>query len=140
MKTLLNHELKIQLVTILIFAVTFVKSFFSENGIFSQIMISAFFILAIVQYTLNIIKFFKGNFIKDESRKLYMFLSTFVVVGFLSWRLAFIFDWNDFENFSGMLALTWIFLTPFLIFQSLYISWCDSEDKIEDQDKISKNN
>jgi len=141
MKTLLKHELKIQIVTVLIFVITFVKSFYSENGIFSQIMIIEFFILAIVQYTLNSIKFFNNNFTNDESRKFYMFLSTFVVVGFLSWRLAFVFDWNDFENFSGMLALSWIFLTPFLIFQSLYISWSDSEKKIEKQDiKFLKNN
>ncbi|MCU7617134.1 hypothetical protein NZ698_07985 [Chryseobacterium sp. PBS4-4] len=138
MKTLLKHEFKIQIVTVLIFVVTFVKSFYSENGIFSQIMIVEFFVLAIVQYTLNIIKFFNDDFINDDSRKLYMFLSIFVVVGFLSWRLAFVFDWSDFENFSGMLALTWIFLTPFLIFQSLYISWSDSEKKIEKQDEISQ--
>jgi hypothetical protein len=65
-----------------------------------------------------------------------MFLSTFVVVGFLSWRLAFVFDWNDFENFSGMLVLTWMFLTPLLIFQSLWISWFDSKNKIKKQDLI----
>ncbi|MDF2932585.1 MAG: hypothetical protein K0R36_1916 [Chryseobacterium sp.] len=136
MKTLLKYESKIQEVTVLLFIITLITQIWLGNDVFSKILIIEFFALAIVQYTLNSIKFFNDDFTRNDSRKLYMFLSTFVVIGFLLWRMAFIFGWNSLENISAMMALSWVFLTPLLIFQSLWISWFDFKNKVEKQDLI----
>lgn len=133
MKTLLQYESKIQQILIAIFIITIITIIVFKKDLFSMVFIIQFFVLAIVQYTLNTIKFFNKNYVRTDSRKLYMFLSTFVVLGFLTWKLSFVFHWVALDQLSGIMALSWTILTPILIFQSLFISLSDSKNKKENK-------
>lgn len=127
MKTLLQYESKIQQILIAVFIVTIMTIIVFKKDLFSM----AFIIQLIVQYTLNTIKFFNKNYVRTDSRKPYMFLSTFVVLGFLAWKVSFVFHWDALDQLSGIMALSWTILTSILIFQSLFISLSDSKNNKE---------
>lgn len=135
MKTLLKHEFKIQLILIITLLSTFITCITLEDRLFSKIFIIDFFVLAFVQYTLNVIKFFNKKYLKTDSRIFYIYVSTFVVVSFLLYLLSDFFSIESLINIIEVTAITWIF-SPILIFQSLCIAWSDSQNNAKKQNLI----
>ena len=129
MKTFLAHDLKIQQILILIFIATILLGIVIEKDFLFAVVIIEFFLIAIFQYSLNSIKFNDKKFLKTDSRKIYIFLSTYVVIGFLSWILMILFKVNTesvgIKNIFELMAVSWIFISPILIIQSLMISFFD---------------
>lgn len=130
MKTLLKHEFKIQLILIITLLSTFITCITLEDRLFSKIFIIDFFVLAFVQYTLNVIKFFNKKYLKTDSRIFYIYISTFVVVSFLLYLSSDFLNAKVLLNILEVVGISWVILSPILIFQSLCISWSDSKNKI----------
>ncbi|ANF51991.1 hypothetical protein A0O34_16380 [Chryseobacterium glaciei] len=128
MKTILTHDSKIQQGVILLFILTILIAVLSKKEFLAFAIIIEFFIIAFVQYTLNIIKFFNKKYIKTESRKVYMFLSTYVVIGVFIWIFACVFYIKGLKDIFEILVFTWLILSPVLILQSLCISFFDAKN------------
>lgn len=131
MKTILTYDSKIQQGVIILFLLTTLTAILSENEFLAFAIIIEFFLIAIVQYTLNIIKFFNEKYVKTDSRKVYMFLSTYVVIGFFIWIVACIFYVKSLKDIFELLVFTWLILSPILILQSLCISFFDAKNNKE---------
>lgn len=131
MKTILAYDSKIQQGVILLFILTLLIAVLSEKEFLAFAIIIEFFLIAIVQYTLNIIKFFNKKYVKTDSRKVYMFLSTYVVIGFFIWIFACIFYIKGLKDIFEILVFTWLILSPVLILQSLCISFFDAKNNEE---------
>lgn len=129
MKTILKYDSRIQLILILILMLTILAGILSKQNFFFKVFCIIFFLLAIVQYTLNIIKFFSKYYVKTDSRKIYILLSTYVVIGFLTGILSLIFDLTLLKNIFEIMTMSWIVLSPILIIFSLSISSSDSISK-----------
>ncbi|MET3536163.1 hypothetical protein [Chryseobacterium limigenitum] len=129
MKTILTYDSKIQQGVILLFVLTLLIAVLSEKEFLAFAIIIEFFLIAIVQYTLNIIKFFNKNYVRTDSRKVYMFLSTYVVIGFFTWIFACVFYIKGLKDIFEILVFTWLILSPVLILQSLCISFFDAKNK-----------
>lgn len=125
MKTLLKYELVIQLILIIILLSTFITYISVEDRLFSKMFIIDFFVLAFVQYTINITKFFNKKYLKTDSRNFYIYAATFVVISFLLYLLSEELDAKTLVDILGAVGITWVILSPILIFQSLLISWSD---------------
>lgn len=136
MKTLLKHEFKIQLIAIIILFSIFIACITLENRLFSKIFIIDFFVLAFVQYTLNVIKFFDKKYLKTDSRYFYIYSSTFVVVSFLLYLLSDFLNAKVLVNILEVIGISWVILSPILIFQSLCIAWSDSQNNAVKQNLI----
>lgn len=128
MKIILTYDSKIQQGVILLFILTILIAVLSEKEFLAFAIIIEFFLIAIVQYTLNIIKFFNKKYVRTDSRKIYMFLSTYVVIGFFIWILACIFYVKSLKDIFEILVFTWLILSPVLILQSLCISFFDAKN------------
>lgn len=136
MKTILKYDSKIQLTLILLLVLTLFTRLFSDDNFTITILLVEFFLIAAVQYSLNVIKFFSKKYLKTDSRKIYMFLSTYVVTGFLILIIFNSFLANELKDLFGLMAFSWIILSPILIFQSLFISRSDSKNNVWSQIEI----
>ncbi|MFP3597114.1 hypothetical protein [Chryseobacterium sp. SIMBA_029] len=133
MKTILRYDSKIQLVLIILFVLTLFATLFSDENFIITILLIEFFLIAAVQYSLNVIKFFSKKYLKTDSRKIYMFLSTYVVTGFLILIIFNSFLADELKNLFELMVISWMILSPFLIFQSLFISCSDSKNNVKSQ-------
>jgi len=131
MKTFLKHEFKIQLILITVLLSTFVLALSLNDPIFSKVFIIDFFLLALVQYIVNIIKHHNVQFLKTDSRYFYIYFSTFVVVSFLLYLSSDFLNAKVLLNILEVVGISWVILSPILIFQSLCISWSDSKIKFD---------
>lgn len=132
MKTIFIQESKIQLTVILLFLLTIIIAIMSEKDFFAFASISEFFIIAIIQYSFNIIKFKSKEYQNTDARKIYVFISTYVVVGFLSWVICLILPFKyslNLKNLFELLCFSWTILSPVLIILSLCISSFDYNSK-----------
>lgn len=137
MKTILTYDLKIQQTLILLFLATILAAIITKQEFLGVIIIVEFFLIAIAQYSLNIIKTFSKKYVKTDSRKVYVFISTYVVIGFLILILSSLFKFEDTEqnlkNIFELMVMSWIFLSPILIIQSLMISFFDAKNSLNEQ-------
>ncbi|TDX86957.1 hypothetical protein [Epilithonimonas xixisoli] len=129
MKTILKYDSQIQSFTIALFLLSFIFIKFFSDDIISKLIVGEFFLIAIVQYTNNLIKFFSKEYIRTDSRYVYIFLSSYVVIGFIILILLSIFDIAKgnipLRHFFELLVISWMILSPILIIQSLLISYSD---------------
>jgi len=134
MKILLRHEFKIQSITVGLFLFTFLLIKFIDDDVIAKIIISEFFLIAVVQYTFNIIKFFSKEYVKTDSRRVYIFLASYVVIGFLLLIIFSIFNISkgslSLKNLFELMVMSWVVISPILIIQSLFISHFDTENKL----------
>ncbi|WBX98145.1 hypothetical protein [Chryseobacterium gambrini] len=137
MKTILTYDLRIQQSLILLFLATILAAIITKQEFLGVIIIVEFFLIAIAQYSLNIIKTFSKKYVKTDSRKVYVFISTYVVIGFLILILSSLFKFEDTEqnlkNIFELMVMSWIFLSPVLIIQSLMISFFDAKNIVNEQ-------
>ncbi|WPO84062.1 hypothetical protein SD427_06945 [Chryseobacterium sp. JJR-5R] len=127
MKTFVKYESNIQLILILLLISTIIVAVISRTDFFGVVCIAGFFLIALVQYTFNITKYVSPEYVNTDARKVYMFLSTYVVSGCLI-CIIFIFFPDiglKLENLSELLCLSWMILSPLLIVISLIISVSD---------------
>lgn len=131
MKTILTYDLRIQQSLILLFLATILTAIITKQEFLGVVIIVEFFLIAVAQYSLNIIKAFSNKYIKTDSRKVYVFISTYVVIGFLILILSSLFKFEDtkqnLKNIFELMVMSWIFLSPILIIQSLMISFFDAK-------------
>lgn len=129
MKKFLTYDLKIQQTLILLFVATLIIGVLLQKDFIGIILVVEFFLIAICQYSLNLIKFNSGKYVKTDSRKVYIFISTYVVIGFLLWILMILLNIRDesdgIKNIFELMVISWVFLSPILIIQSLLISFFD---------------
>lgn len=133
MRTLLKYDFRIQLVVILIFTATVILLALTKNGFLTILIRTEFFILAIVQYTLNIAKFYSKNYLRTLSRIIYISVSSYVVVSFLLFILGIKLNYTVINNFFEWMPISWLAAAPVLIIQSLVMSFYD-RDKQEPED------
>jgi len=137
MKTILTYDLRIQQSLILLFLATILAAIITKQEFLGVIIIVEFFLIAIAQYSLNIIKTFSKKYVKTDSRKVYVFISTYVVIGFLILILSSLFKFEDTEqnlkNIFELMVMSWIFLSPILIIQPLMISFFDAKNSLNEQ-------
>lgn len=134
MKIILTYDLRIQQSLILLFLATILTAIITKQEFLGVVIIVEFFLIAIAQYSLNIIKTFSKKYVKTDSRKVYVFISTYVVIGFLILILSSLFKFEDTEqnlkNIFELMVMSWIFLSPVLIIQSLMISFFDAKNSL----------
>lgn len=129
MKTLPTYDLRIQQTVIILFLVTIIAAAVMDHEFLCAGIFIEFFMIAVVQYSLNIIKYLSKEYPKKDSRKVYIFVSTYVVVTFLFFVLCRCIDVDFQYNFDVSIPISWIVLSPVLIIQSLVISFYDKKDK-----------
>lgn len=129
MKTLLSYDLRIQQILIILFLAAIIAAAVTAQDFLYISIFIEFFIIAIVQYSLNIIKFLSNEYAKKDSRKLYIIVSTYVVITFLLFILGSFMKVNFHYDFLEWIPISWIALSPVLIIQSLVISFYDKEYK-----------
>lgn len=127
MKTFVKHESNIQLILILLLISTIIAAVISQTDFFGVVCIAEFFLIALVQYTFNITKYVSPEYVNTDARKVYMFLSTYVVSGCLICIISICFPDKDLDlkNLFEFLCLSWMILSPLLIVISLIISVSD---------------
>ena len=131
MKTLLKNESKIQEFLVSIFLLTIIIAFIAKVNFFSWALVVEFFLIAIFQYSINLIKFFQTDYTKTQSKKLYVLISTYgvlAIMGLLSFKF---FDLDYSSNIFGIFIWSLMILPPILIIQSLRISYSDKTLKNE---------
>jgi len=137
MKTILTYDLRIQQSLILLFLATILAAIITKQEFLGVVIIVEFFLIAVAQYSLNIIKAFSKKYVKTDSRKVYVFISTYVVIGFLILIFSSLFKFEDTEqnlkNIFELMVMSWIFLSPILIIQSLMISFFDAKNSLNEQ-------
>lgn len=129
MKTVFKYDLQVQQTLILLLAAAFFTNIISGKDLFFMLFVIIFFLLATVQYTVNVIKFFSSDYIKTDSRKAYMFISTYVVATFLSGIGSAALNIHGLENILGIMVISWLVVPPVLIIQSLLISYFDAKSR-----------
>ncbi|MGI9652999.1 hypothetical protein [Chryseobacterium sp. RLHN22] len=129
MKMLLKYDVNIQKTLILLFVVTLFTVMAMGQDFILIVLIIEFFLIAIFQYSLNLIKFNSKKYVQTDSRKVYIFLSTYVVIGFLTWLCLISLDIRDnsgnIKDIFELMMMSWLFLSPILMIQSLLISFFD---------------
>lgn len=137
MKTILIYDLRIQQSLILLFLATILAAIITKQQFLGVVIIVEFFLIAVAQYSLNIIKTFSNKYVKTDSRKVYVFISSYVVIGFLILILSSLFKFEDtkqnLKNIFELMVMSWIFLSPILIIQSLMISFFDAKNSLNEQ-------
>ncbi|OJX29916.1 MAG: hypothetical protein BGO86_05665 [Chryseobacterium sp. 36-9] len=135
MKTYLKYDSELKGILIASFLISFILINFLDGDFAVKLIIFEFFLIAIVQYTNNLIKFFSKIYIRTDSRYVYIFLSSYVVIGFILWILCSIFDVNkgstSLKNIFELMVISWLILSPILIIQSLLISYSDKKEIYE---------
>ncbi len=127
MKTLLKYDLRIQQTIILLFIITLLMLAITKNEFLITLVQIEFFLLAILQYTLNIAKFCNKNYARTHSRIIYIFVSTYVVITFLLFILCLSLKYTVLNNFLEWMPVSWLVASPVLIILSLSISFSDRE-------------
>ncbi len=102
---------------------------YQEKIYFLCYLLLYFFCWLAVQYTVNVMKFFSRDYIKTDSRKAYIFISTYVVVTFLSGIGSSALNIPSLENILGIMVISWLVVSPVLIIQSLLISYFDEKNR-----------
>ena len=135
MKTYLKYDSEFQGILIAVFLLSFIFINFLDGDFAIKLIIFEFFLIAFVQYTNNLIKFFSKIYIRTDSRYVYVFLSSYVVIGFIFLLLFSIFDINKgsnlLKNIFELMVISWMILSPILIIQSLLISYSDKKEIYE---------
>lgn len=135
MKTYLKYDSELQGFLIVSFLLSFFLINFIDGDFAIKLIIFEFFLIAVIQYTNNLLKFFSKNYIRTDSRYVYIFLSSYVVIGFIIWILFSIFDINkgstSLKNIFELMVISWMILSPILIIQSLLISYSDKKEIYE---------
>lgn len=127
MKTLFKYDFRIQLVSILIFTATLIMIALTKNEVLMTLIKVEFFLLAIVQYTLNIAKFYSKSYLRKLSRIIYISVSSYVVVSFLLFILGIQLNYRIVNDFFEWMPVSWLAATPVLIVQSLIMSFYDRD-------------
>jgi hypothetical protein len=127
MKTLLKYDLRIQQTVILLFIATLLMALIIEIDCGFTVILIEFFLIAFVHYTLNLLKFYNKNYHRTQSRTVYIFVSSYVVITFLFFVLRGYLKLNFYTDIIDWMPLSWIILSPVLILQSLIISFYDKE-------------
>lgn len=130
MKTLLKYDLRIQQTIILLFIITLLMLAITKNESLITLAQIEFFLLAILQYTLNIVKFYNKNYARMHSRIIYIIVSTYVVITFLLFILCLSLKYTVLNNFLKWTPVSWLAASPFLIMQSLGISFYDRKKQL----------
>ncbi len=115
MKTLLSYDLRIQQILIILFLAAIIAAAVTDQDFLYISIFIEFFIIAIVQYSLNIIKFLSDEYAKKDSRKLYIIVSTYVVITFLLFILGGFMKVDFHYDFLEWIPISWIVLSPVLI-------------------------
>lgn len=125
MKNFLKHDSIVQQVLIILLVLLILLSISTDFEYYPMLFCIIFIAIAVYQYTINMIKFIRKDFENSIARKVYIGLSTYVVVTFF---LAILSSKVDFFKFllDGA-PVTWILLSPILIILSLIISLGDSK-------------
>lgn len=135
MKTYLKYDSELQGILIASFLISFILINFLDSDFAMKLIIFEFFLIAFVQYTNNLIKFFSKIYIRTDSRYVYIFLSSYVVIGFITWVLFSVFHVNkgstSLKNIFELMVISWMILSPILILQSLFISYSDKKEIYE---------
>lgn len=128
MKTLIAYDLRIQQTLLILFVTTIIAIAVTQKDFLYISIFVEFFLIAFVQYSLNIIKFLSKKYPKTDSRKVYIFVSTYIVITFLLFIVSRKINIEiDFDVVEWIL-ISWIVLSPVLIIQSLVISFYDNEN------------
>lgn len=127
MKTLFKYDFRIQLMVILIFTATLIMIALTKNELLMTLIKIEFFLLAIVQYTLNIAKFYSKSYVRKLSIIIYISVSSYVVVSFLLFILGIKLNYRMVNDFFEWMPVSWLAATPVLIVQSLIISFYDRD-------------
>jgi len=130
MKTILKYESRIQenligLLLILIIATV------ARVDLLGVVLLVDFFLIAIFQYTINLIKFFQRSYTNTLSRKIYVSLSTYSVIMFLVLLSYNFFDLDFSDIFFSLSIWSLVIFPPILIIQSLLISYSDKKEIYE---------
>lgn len=127
MKTLLKYELKLQLILVGLFVITIIADTILDADFIFLVFIYEFFFLTFFQFTIHLIKFFHKEYSKTNYRKLYVFLSTYVV--FTSFGLLTFINFESLyiNYFYGLFIYSLFILSPILIFYSLIVSYRDNK-------------
>ncbi len=134
MKTLLKYDLRIQQTLILLFIASVLTALLLKQEYMMTVLIIEFFLIAFFQYVLNTVKFCNVRYTKTASRKIYIFTSTYIVIGFLIWILMCMVSLPPLDTGEAIrsifeyMVISWTMLSPVLILQSLSISFSDHED------------
>lgn len=126
MKNLLKYDEIIQQVLIILFFLLIVCSVTIDLE-FILLFYIIFITIAVYQYSVNIFKFIRKEFVNTIARKVYIWLSTYIVVTFLLAITSIRVDVGIFNFLMEGALVTWIVLTPILIILSLFISFGDSK-------------
>lgn len=138
MKTLLQYDLRIQQAVVLLFIGTLLTVIIMEPAFGFKLLLFEFFLMAVAQYTLNLLKFFRNNYYRTSSRKVYIFVSSYVVITFLFFILRRVLKLDFYSDFIDWMPLTWLLLSPILITLSVVISFYDrNEQEFKDNKKHS---
>lgn len=129
MKAIFKYDAKIQQTFILLFVVIVFAGIISGENFFFRLIVIVFFLLATVQYTLNVLKFFNNNYLNTDSRKAYMVISTYVVISFFTSIGSAALNINALQSIVKTMVISWLIVSPVLIIQSLLISYFDEKIK-----------
>jgi hypothetical protein len=129
MKTIFKYDVKIQQTFILLFVVIVFAGIISGENFFFGLIVIVFFLLATVQYTLNVLKFFNNNYLNTDSRKAYLFISTYVVISFFTSIGLAALNINALQSIVKTMVISWLIVSPVLIIQSLLISYFDEKNQ-----------
>ncbi len=128
MKTLIAYDLRIQQTLLILFLTTIIAIAVTQKDFLYISIFVEFFLIAFVQYSLNIIKFLSKKYPKTDSRKVYIFVSTYIVITFLLFIVSRKINIEINFDFVEWILISWIVLSPVLIIQSLVISFYDNEN------------
>ncbi len=129
METIFKYDVKIQQTLVLLLIIIFFTLIISGKDLFFMFFIIVNFVLATVQYTLNVLKFFNKNYLKTDSRKAYLFISTYVVISFFTAIGSAALNINALYSIVKIMVISWLVVSPVLIIQSLLISNFDEKNK-----------
>jgi len=124
MKTVLKYESRIQEITVGLLLILIVLAVIGQNFL-SIILLIDFILIAIFQYSINLIKFFQKEYPRAISRKVYIFLSTYSLLIFFGLLFFKYLDLDFSANFFSLAIFSLVILPPILIIQSLLISYSD---------------
>jgi heme/copper-type cytochrome/quinol oxidase subunit 4 len=128
MKTLISYDLRIQQTLLILFLTTILAIAVTQKDFLYISIFVEFFLIAFVQYSLNITKFLSKEYLKTDSRKVYIFVSTYIVITFLLFIIFHLIKIEVDFSFFEWIPISWIILSPVLMIQSLVISFYDKED------------
>ncbi|UQB69771.1 hypothetical protein [Epilithonimonas zeae] len=130
MKTILKYESRIQENLIGLLLILIIATVARVDWLWILLLVD-FILIAIFQYTINLIKFFQKSYKKTLSRKIYVFLSTYCLLMFLGLISFKVFDKDFSASFFNFCIWSLVIFPPILIIQSLIISYSDKKEIYE---------